>query len=55
MYKDFAMVLQNMDTKEVKMDVFMGRTENEARWAFLAAYPIKTGRWQILSAVEIPD
>ena len=55
MYKMWALVIQNMDTKKVKMDTFMGRTENEARWAFYAAYPSRDGKFRILSAVEVPE
>lgn len=53
MYKQYAVVFQNIDTKRVKMDMFMGRTENEARYAWLQCY--RHGKLIILSVTEIPE
>ena len=53
MYKQWAVVFQNVETKRVKMDVFMGRTAREANADFFECY--RHGVYTILSTTEIPE
>lgn len=53
MYKQWAVVFQNVETKNVKMDVFMGRTAREANADFYECY--RHGVYTILSTTEIPE
>lgn len=53
MYKQWAVVFQNIETKNVKMDVFMGRTAREAIAAFRECY--RHANYAILSTAEIPE
>lgn len=53
MYKQWAVVFQNIETKSVKMDVFMARTASEANADFHECY--RHGFYRILSTTEIPD
>lgn len=53
MYKQWAVVFQNIETKKVKMDVFMGRTAREANAGFYECY--RHGHYIILSTTEIPE
>lgn len=53
MYKEYAVVFQNTDTKRVKMDIFGGKSEAEARSAFRECY--RHGNYEILSTTEIPN
>lgn len=53
MYKSYAVVFQNTDSKRARMDVFMGKSESEARRSFFECY--RHGNYKILSVTEIPD
>lgn len=53
MYKDFAVVYQNMETKRVNSVTFCSRTEAEARHDFFECY--RHGEYRILAVVEIPE
>ena len=53
MYKSYAVVFQNIDTKKVKMDCFMGKSEAEAKHGFFECY--RHGNYRILSIAEIPE
>lgn len=53
MYKKYALVFQNTDNKKVRMDVFMGKSEGEAKHTFHECY--RHGNYKILSVAEIPE
>lgn len=53
MYKKYAVVFWNANSKKVHMDVFMGKSESEARHAFNECY--RHGDLRILSVAEIPE
>lgn len=53
MYKDYAVVYQNLETKRVNSATLPARTESEARHAFRECY--RHGDYRILAVVEIPE
>lgn len=53
MYREFAVVYQNMETKKVNSATFCSRSEIEARRDFRECY--RHGEYRILAVVEIPD
>lgn len=53
MYKSFAVVYQNLDTKKVNSDTFHARSEAGARHDFHKCY--RHGNYRILAVIEIPD
>ena len=53
MYKNYAVVYQNLDTKKVNSDTFYARSEAEARHDFHECY--RHGDYRILAVVEIPE
>lgn len=53
MYKTYAIMFQNIDTKKVATDSFYSRSEIEAKSDFRACY--RHGNYQILAVVELPE
>ena len=53
MYKNFAVLYQNMDTKRINNATFCCRSESEARHDFHECY--RHGNYRILAVVEIPE
>ena len=53
MYKSYAVVFQNMETKKVGMDIFTEKSEGAARSAFRECY--RHAMYNILSVTEIPE
>lgn len=53
MYKNYAVVYQNMETKRVNSDTFYSRSAAEARHDFSECY--RHGNYRILVVVEIPE
>lgn len=53
MYKGFAVLYQNLDTKKINNDTFCARTELDAKRYFRECY--RHGNYHILAVVEIPD
>lgn len=53
MYKSYAVVFQNLDTKKVRIDTFYSKSESSAKHDFNECY--RHGNYRILSVVEIPD
>ena len=53
MYKNYAVVYQNMETKRVNSATFYSRSVAEARHDFRECY--RHGNYRILAVVEIPE
>lgn len=53
MYKNYAVVFQNMATKKVNSVTVYSRTESAARHDFNEIY--RHGDYRILAVVEIPE
>lgn len=53
MCKTYAVVFQNQKTGKVRMDMFTGVNEGEARRSFRACY--RHDNYRILATVEVPE
>ena len=53
MYRSYAVVYQNLETKRVNSATFCSRSEAEARHDFHECY--RHGDYRILAVVEIPE
>ena len=53
MYKNYAVVYQNVDTKKVNFTVLCSRSELEAKHDFRECY--RHANYRILSVAEIPE
>ena len=53
MYKSYAVLYQNIDTKRISNTSFYSRSETEARHDFFECY--RHANYRILSVVEIPE
>lgn len=53
MYKNYAVMYQNMETKKVNSATFYSRSDIEARHDFRECY--RHGNYRILAVVEIPE
>lgn len=53
MYKNYAVVYQNVDTKKINLTSFYSRSESEARHDFHECY--RHANYRILAVAEIPE
>lgn len=53
MYKTFAVMFMDQETKVIKCDTFYSRSENEARHDFRECY--RHGDYKILAVEEVPE
>ena len=52
-YRTYMILFQNVETKRLAVDTFMGKTESEARKSFKECY--RHGNYKLLTVDELPD